>query len=64
MKYDLSPEQYRGENIKYIQNIIGDKKVVTASWNSKIFRQVLGAQGGSKQEVRSKIKNIIDNYKG
>ena len=64
MKYQLSPETYRGEGIKYVQNIIGGKKVVTASWASGVVGKVLGAQGESKEDVRRKIRQVIDNYKG
>jgi hypothetical protein len=63
MKYELSPDRYRGESIKYVQNVMGNKKVVTASWPSNMIGKVLGAQGANKEDARQKIKKIIDNYK-
>jgi len=63
MKYQLTPETYKGESIRYVQNIIGDKKVVTATWISDKFKKILGVQGKSKAEVRSQIRRTVDNYK-
>ena len=64
MKYELTPEKYRGENIRYVQNIIGGKKVVTASWASKIVGKVIGVQDESKETASMKIKQIIREYNG
>jgi len=64
MKYELAPEKYRGENIRYIQNIIGGKKVVTASWASGIVGKVIGVHGDSKETASKKIRQIIREYNG
>ncbi len=56
----LRPEYYKGRTISFVQKIIGANPTVIGRWwfQGKI-QQI---QGGSKLDVLSKIKRMIDKY--
>ena len=64
MKHTLASEVYKGETIKYTQNIISGNKEVLASWSNKAIGKIIGEKGKDKATASAKIKKIIDKYKG
>ena len=57
---NLKPEKYKGYVIKFVEKILGGKKVVVGSFPSKITGKMLGQNGETKQLVLDRCKKIID----
>jgi hypothetical protein len=56
----LKTEMYKGYAIQFAEKILGGNKLVTGSFPSKVTGKVLGSNGGTKDFVLSKCKQMID----
>jgi len=61
---ELKTEQYKGYAIKFVEKILGSKKLVAGQFKSQVTGKILGEQGSSKDAVLAKVKKMIDkDYK-
>jgi|AntAceMinimDraft_10_1070366.scaffolds.fasta_scaffold128370_4 hypothetical protein len=56
----LNTEQYKGYSIKFLERILGKKKLVVGEFTSKITGRYLGVHAASKDSALSKVKMMID----
>lgn len=59
-KIELKTEQYKGYPIKFVEKILGEKKLVAGQFKSQVTGKILGDQGTSKEVVLAKVKKMID----
>ena len=56
----LQDEVYKGYPIKFVENVLGGKRLVVGSFPSKVTGKMLGANGETKDYVLNKCKKMID----
>ena len=56
----LQDEVYKGYPIKFVEKVLGGKRLVVGSFPSKVTGKMLGANGETKDYVLNKCKKMID----
>lgn len=57
---DLKKELYKGYAIKFVEKIMGGKRVVIGEFPSKVTKRILGSKQPTKQMAFDACKKMID----
>ena len=56
----LKSENYKGYAVKFVERLMGTKKLVVGEVPSKVTGKILGAKGTTKQYAFFNVKKLID----
>lgn len=57
---NLKSESYKGYHVKFVEKVLGGKKLVVGEFPSKVTGKMLGANGSTKEFVFNNVKKMID----
>lgn len=56
----LKSENYKGYAVRFVEKVMGGKKLIVGEFPSKVTGRVLGANGPTKEFVYNSCKKMID----
>jgi hypothetical protein len=56
----LATEQYKGYPVRFVEKVLGGKRLVVGEFPSKVTNKMLGASGSTKDYVFNQCKKMID----